>query len=164
MTGPSSSFPETAHELFTPDPLLAAPGPSPWLGRSIVILLILQLGLLWTHGSMLQRQPNDLQALRADVQDLADSMDQDQDPQDWDTTGAARPAACAPGCGPIARRGAGAGAASGPAADPDPGDRAAGQELDAARRSAQDAVAQARDTQQKLSIPKPSAGRKPARP
>jgi len=138
----------------TPDPAPGCSGPSPWLGRSIVILLILQLGLLWTHGSMLQRQHDDLQALRADVQDLADSMDQDQDPQDWDTTGAARPARMRPGL--RAHRPVGGlvqARHQAPAADPDPGDRAAGQELDAARRSAQDAVAQARDTQQKLSIP-----------
>jgi len=129
-------------------------GPSPWLGRSIVILLVLQLGLLWTHGSMLQRQHDDLQALREDVQDLADSLDQDQDQQDWDTTGAARPARTRPR--PGAHRSFGRlvrARQQVPAADPDSGDRAQTQELDAARRSAQDAVVQARDTQQKLSIP-----------
>jgi hypothetical protein len=119
-----------------------------------VILLVLQLGLLWTHGSMLQRQHDDLQALREDVQDLADSLDQDQDQQDWDTTGAARPARMRPGLrahrpfGGLVRA-----RHQAPAADPDSGDRAAAQELDASRRSAQEAVAQARDTQQKLSVP-----------
>jgi hypothetical protein len=54
-----------------------------WLSRSVVVLLALQVGLLWTHGSMLQRQHDDIQALREDVQAMAESLD-DQD--EWDSS------------------------------------------------------------------------------
>ena len=130
-----------------------APVVPKWLSRTVVTLLALQVGLLWTHGSLLQRQHDDLQALREDVQALAESLDQDQDPDDGDAAGArARPARAVPRHRGRVRRVAfqQAEAPRDPAADPS--DQTAAQELDAARRSGQEAVAQARDAQEKLSI------------
>jgi hypothetical protein len=127
---------------------------SKWSSRSVIALLTLQVGLLWIHGSLIQRQHDDIQALRGDVQALADSLDQDQD--DDDTTGAARPVRSPVGRHGRVRRVAFQQAPEPPRAaaePPDPGDSAAAQELEAAKRSAQEAVAKARDTQEKMSIP-----------
>ena len=54
-------------------------------GWVIPLLLSLQLGLLWVQGVQIHRQTQLLAGLRADVRDLTDSLDADQDssqPQD----------------------------------------------------------------------------------
>jgi hypothetical protein len=47
-----------------------------WLAPVIVVLLGMQLVLGWIHGSQLNRQHQDLLALREDVQNLTDAVDQ----------------------------------------------------------------------------------------
>jgi hypothetical protein len=132
------------------------PHPAPvlpkWLSRSVVILLALQVGLLWVHGSLLQRQHDDLMALREDVQALADSLDQNED--EWDSNG----------IGPNPARWAGhrghrtARAAylrteeAGKAPEGDQALTELKKDTDQVRQSERDAVAKARDTQEKLSI------------
>jgi ribosomal protein S21 len=131
---------------------MSEPHPAPvlpkWLSRSVVTLLALQVGLLWVHGSLLQRQHDDLMALREDVQALADSLDQGQD--EWDSNGIE----------PNPARWAGhrnhrtARAAYLRAEEPE-GDQALTElkkDMDQTRKSERDAVAKARDTQEKMSI------------
>jgi len=129
-----------------------APTPSRWPGRAVIILLAVQVGLLWTHGSLLQRQHDDILALREDVQALAESMDDSQDPDSWDTTG------IQPARHPARRHGGRTVRVAfqqkeQPARDPDAdsGDQAASKDLAGSKRSALDALAKARDTQEKLS-------------
>jgi len=124
---------------------MSDPQPPPsvpkWLSRSVVTLLALQVGLLWVQGSLLQRQHRDLQALREDVQALADSLDQDQDQDSWDDSGIeANPARW------TRHRGARVARVS-----DDEGDQAE-KDLAQSRQSAQEALAKARDTQEKMSI------------
>ena len=64
------------------EPQSPSTGPT-WLNRGVILLLALQVGLLWTHGSMLQRQHDDIQGLRDDVQSLAESLDQEDG---WDSS------------------------------------------------------------------------------
>jgi len=132
---------------------MSEPRPAPilpkWLSRSIVALLAVQVGLLWTHGSLLQRQHDDILALREDIQSLADSLDQDQD---WDSNEAdpsPHPARWARG-----RDGRPARAAFMRTADEegDPALKEAQKDLEAVKKSQQDAIAKARDTQEKMSI------------
>ncbi len=52
------------------------PKPQPsWLLVAIASLLLLQVGLLWMQGSMLERQHGSLMGLREDIQDLTESLD-----------------------------------------------------------------------------------------
>jgi len=115
-----------------------------WWAGAVLVLLTLQLGLLWLHGTMLQRQHAELAALREDVQALAESLDQDS--QDGGEEGAQ----------PIrdrARRGALVPVALRQPAPPEPEeDKALKKDLEATRQSERDAVAQAREVRQKLSI------------
>jgi len=46
-----------------------------WLPGTLVILLAAQVGLTWMHGSLLNRQHGELQALSQDIQELSDSLD-----------------------------------------------------------------------------------------
>jgi len=151
--------------MSEPTPTPSLPG---WLSRTLVVLLVVQVALLWTHGSMLQRQHDDLEALRGDVQALADSLDQDQD--GWDADGGdqdaspvrravPRPSRVRPGSVRAFRR---HGLRPGrpallrvqdPAKAPaDPEEQQPAKELDASRKSAQEAVAKARQVQGQLSI------------
>lgn len=45
----------------------------------VPLLLSVQIGLLWIQGAQLHRQNQQLSDLRADIQDLADSLDSGQD-------------------------------------------------------------------------------------
>lgn len=49
---------------------------NPWLGRIVVALLCAQLGMSWVQGRLLHRQHQDLQDLHAELQNLADSIEQ----------------------------------------------------------------------------------------
>jgi hypothetical protein len=137
---------------------MSEPHPAPiipkWLSRSVVTLLALQVGLLWVHGSLLQRQHDDLQALREDVQALADSLDQDQD--EWDSSGIEpNPARWAGHRGRPAARAAYLRAEESGKAPEGEGDQALTElqkDMDQTRKSERDAVAKARDTQEKMSI------------
>jgi leucyl aminopeptidase len=56
-----------------------------WL---VPLLLSIQIGLLWLQGAQLHQQNQQISQLRADIQDLADSLDTSQDdsaPQDEDS-------------------------------------------------------------------------------
>ncbi len=70
MTEPSR--PET---VPAPRPVALFPR---WLGAAIVILLSLQLALGYLQGALLHRQQEELRSLRADIQDLAEAIDQGQ--------------------------------------------------------------------------------------
>jgi hypothetical protein len=47
-----------------------------WLGLAIVVLLSLQLALGYVQGALLNRQKEELRALRSDLQDLAEAVEQ----------------------------------------------------------------------------------------
>jgi hypothetical protein len=47
-----------------------------WLAPAVVVMLGLQLVLTWLQGSLLQRQHEELRALREDVQILAEALEQ----------------------------------------------------------------------------------------
>ena len=133
---------------------MSDPKPAPvlpaWLSRAVVALLVVQVGLLWTHGSLLQRQHDDILALREDVQALADSLDQDQD---WDSNEAdpsPHPARWAEHHG--GRKARAVLVRTATEDEPDPALKEAKKDLDATRKSQQDAIAKARDTQEKMSI------------
>jgi FtsZ-binding cell division protein ZapB len=134
-----------------------------WLSVSIIVLLTAQVGLLWTHGSMLQRQHDDIQSLREDLQALADDLYQDQD--GWDSSqedptpqparqlnhqrshrqghrhGRALARARFLAQAPAPEQG-----------DQDEATQAARKDMDAARKSERDAVAKARTVQEQLSL------------
>ena len=115
-----------------------------WLAGAIVILLTLQLGLLWMQGTLLERQHGDLQGLRQDVQDLAESLDQFEGAFDQGANdGTVRPSRYRR---PPPRRAA----VRVLLQEPD-GDRQGRKDLEDARKSAQEAVAKARDVREKLS-------------
>ena len=134
------------------------PHPAPllpkWLSRSVLALLALQVGLLWVHGSLLQRQHDELMALREDVQALADSLDQDQD--EWDSNSIdPHPARWAGHRGHRTARAAYLRAEETGKAAEGEGDQALTElkkDMDQTRKSERDAVAKARDTQEKMSI------------
>jgi hypothetical protein len=116
---------------------------SPWLGGSVLTMLVLQMGLLWTQGSMLQRQHEDLVGLREDVQAMAEGLEQDQG-GDTEESGPS-PARL------HVRRHRVPVRAAWLQGEQDE-DQRARKELEASKQSSREAVAKAQDTQQKLSI------------
>lgn len=127
------------------------PHPLPkWLSRSIVVLLAVQVGLLWTHGSLLQRQHDDIQALRDDVQALADSLYDEQDQDGWDSSGDPKPHP-ARASSRIRRRAVRAAFRQAPD-EGDPALKDLKKDLDAVRQSEQEALAKARKAQEQLSV------------
>lgn len=52
------------------------------LGLAIVVLLTLQLALGYVQGALLHRQQEELRSLRADIQELAEAIDQGQGAMD----------------------------------------------------------------------------------
>ena len=142
--------------MSTPNP---APGIPKWLSRSIVTLLVVQVALLWTYGSLLQRQHDDIQSLREDVQALADSLYDEGDQDGLDSTDPRpHPAGWAGRSGPrpsrrALRRTVRAAFLQAQAADEgDPALRDAKKDLDAVRQSEQEALAKARKVQEQLSV------------
>jgi hypothetical protein len=136
--------------MSEPQPVPAFPK---WLSRSVVILLAVQVALLWTHGSLLQRQHDDIQSLREDVQALADSLDQDWDGDEADTQPHPARWARHPGHHPArAARVRMEESGKAPADEGDPALKELKKDLDTVRQSERDALAKARDTQEKLSI------------
>lgn len=119
------------------------------LSWSIPLLLVLQLGMLWIQGAQLHQQNRLLRALRGDIQDLADSLDQGQvpeaPPQDGRDSLPLRQPLPAPGrVQRVSLRTF--------QADPDTADQEARRDLEASRASARKAVQEAREDQSKLSI------------
>jgi hypothetical protein len=115
----------------------------PWVGSAILVLLAAQTALLWVQGSLLHRQHQDLVSLRDEIQYLSESLEQNGQ---WDEEG-------------------------GPAEYPSPArhrrirhprlqraariqeeDAGALKDVEASRRSAQEAVAKGREAREKLSI------------
>ena len=125
-----------------------------WLSRTVVVLLAVQVGLLWTHGSLLQRQHDDIQALREDVQALTDSLYDEEDQDGWDSNQAN------PNPHPARSKGRRGGQpvpvafmrATGEADEGDPALKEANKELDASLKSGKEAVVQARKVQEQLSL------------
>jgi hypothetical protein len=121
---------------------------SPWLGGSVLTLLVLQLGMLWLQGSMVQRQRQDIQGLREDVQAMSDSLDEDSQSGDSPADGRLSPARLRS----HRRRPARAVRAAYFQEQGDQQEADARKDLDKTMASAKEAVAKARDTQQKMSI------------
>ena len=133
----------------------AAPPTLPrWLAAAVIALLATQVGLLWLHGAMLERQHGELQGLRQDVQDLSENLEDfegnfDQGASDptvrpsrYRPRKHRRPAAVRVRIEEPegkARRGE------------DDTDQAVRKELDNQRQSEREAVAKAREVQSKLS-------------
>lgn len=120
-----------------------------WLGSVVVGLLVAQLGLAWVQGRLLHRQHQDIQGLREDIQSLVESLDQDT----ADTT--AEEGSLAPArTKHRARRGPRFARANYIAQEdsPDPAEQSAKKDLEESKQSAQKAVKDAREIQQKLSI------------
>ena len=114
---------------------------------SIPLLLALQLGMLWIQGAQLHRQNQLLRALRSDVQDLADSLDNgpDQaDPQDGSDVLPLHRLHTQPHLQRVALHTF--------QTDPDAASKEAEKELEASRDSARKAVKEAREDQSKLSF------------
>lgn len=117
------------------------------LSWSIPLLLALQLGMLWIQGAQLHRQNQLLRALRSDVQDLADSLDNgpDQaDPQDGSDVLPLHRLHTQPHLQRVALHTF--------QTDPDAASKEAEKELEASRDSARKAVKEAREDQSKLSF------------
>lgn len=112
-----------------------------WL---VPLLLSVQIGLLWIQGAQLHRQNQQLSDLRADIQDLADSLDSGQDDATLQDDSGAVPLRHRSHPRPRLQRVAVLGLQ-------DEKDSAA-EELRAAQASAQKAVKDARETQAKLSL------------
>jgi hypothetical protein len=117
-----------------------------WVVAGVLTLLALQVGLLWMQGSMLERQHGDFLALRQDVQDLSESLEQFEDNFDQGAPeGTLRPSSHRfrhrrPSVVRVRLQEEGADAAN------------ARKDLEATRKSAQEAVEKARDTRSKLSL------------
>jgi len=46
-----------------------------WVQSALVAVLAAQVGLLWLHGGLLNRQHGEMQGMRQDIQDLTEVMD-----------------------------------------------------------------------------------------
>lgn len=46
-----------------------------WIQSALVAVLAAQVGLLWLHGGLLNRQHREMQGMRQDIQDLAEALD-----------------------------------------------------------------------------------------
>ncbi|MBK9796025.1 MAG: hypothetical protein IPP58_05930 [Holophagaceae bacterium] len=109
----------------------------------IPTFLALQLGLLWIQGAQVHRQNQVLQALREDVQALAESIAAGQSSFPQEGEGSTVPLGRRPQAGTLQKV-----AVLGLEEDQDP----VAKELKAGRESAQKAVQEAREVKSKLSI------------
>ena len=50
-----------------------------WIQSALVLVLAAQVGLLWLHGGLLNRQHGEMQAMRQDIQDLTEALDNSSD-------------------------------------------------------------------------------------
>ncbi|HJV48025.1 MAG TPA: hypothetical protein VJ549_02000 [Geothrix sp.] len=109
----------------------------------IPTFLALQLGMLWIQGAQLHQQNQVLQALREDIQSLAESIENSQGEASSEDEGSAVPASTPKPAAPQKKV-----AVLGVEEDQEP----ANKDLQASRESAQKAVKEAREVQSKLSI------------
>ena len=117
--------------------------PPSWLGAALLTLMACQVGLLWMHGTMLERQHGELQGLRQDIQELAESLD-NMDPGDDPGAGTPRPSRRR-----VHRRPPAIARVRWQESEGEGGVR---KELSDQRKSEKDAVARARDVRDKMSI------------
>jgi len=116
-----------------------------WLLGAVVTLLLLQVGLLWMQGSMLERQHGTLMGLRQDMQDLTESLDNFQGNFDQGASdGTLRPSSrrVHPRRGLQRVR----------LQDQEGGDQGVRKEMADQRKSEREAIDKARETQSKLSL------------
>lgn len=146
------------------------PGRPGWISPTLVALLAAQVGLLWLCGGLLNRQNGEIMAMREDIQDLTEAVDNitsDQAPATED--GNFQPAASHLRARPappkhrhhaphFQRASFGSGPARANAVLQDTQEKPqdeqdqAAKDIKEANESAKKAVAEARDTQQKLSL------------
>lgn len=112
-----------------------------WLTPVILGLLAGQMALLWVQGGLLNRQHQDLVAIREEIQTLSETLEDTLVAPEEEGGMLPMAGRAVPGK-PRLRR------ASVVLEEPEP----AARELEASRESARKAVDQARDTQRKLSI------------
>lgn len=112
-----------------------------WMGPVVLGLLAGQMALLWVQGGMLNRQHQDLVAIREELQTLTETLEET-------LVAPEEEGGMLPMKGRAARGRLRFQRASVMSEEPEP----AARELEASRESARKAVDQARDTQQKLSI------------
>jgi hypothetical protein len=120
-----------------------------WLGPVVVALLVAQLGMGWVQGRLLHRQHQDILGLREDIQSLVESLDEDTSGATEEDSSLA-PARTVRRVRRAHRLVRVAHIAQEEPADP--AEQAAKKDLEASRQSAQRAVKDAREVQQKLSI------------
>lgn len=112
-----------------------------WLMPVMLGLLAGQMALLWVQGGLLNRQHQDLVAIREEIQTLTETLEET-------LVAPEEEGGMLPMAKRVQPRGSAVRRTSVMLEEPDP----AARELEAARESARKAVDQARDTQQKLSI------------
>lgn len=108
-----------------------------WLVPAVVVLFGAQVALLYLQGVQIHRQRSDIRALRQDVRDLTEAVDQAMYYEEGSFQ---------PGRHRASKRKAFQRVIL------EEGPEPAAKELEAARKSAEKAVEQARETQQKVSI------------
>ena len=123
-----------------------APRPQSWLGPVVVVLLAGQLGLIWVQGGLLHRQHQAIMGLRDDIQGLSESIEMGEGFVSESEEGGFVPAH---GRLPARRRVHFTRVAHISLQDEQA--EQATQDLEASKKSAEKAVKEAREVQQKLS-------------
>lgn len=138
--------------------------PTPWSHYAIILVLSALLALSWLHGRLLQKQGQEIRALKDEIQMLIEALEQgntlegEEDPGGTAPIGAARIPSTYPDPSPMrvpTRNARGLKLLSCSLQSPDPEKMQpdpAREELENARKSAQEAVAAARNVKGKLSI------------
>ncbi len=121
--------------------------PQSWLGPVVVALLAGQLGLIWVQGGLLHRQHQAIQGLREDIQSLSESIELGDGVVSEAEEGDFIPAQGRPSV----RRRARLTRVAHIALQDEETERAT-RDLEESRKSAEKAVKDARETQQKLSF------------
>lgn len=124
-----------------------APRPQSWLGPVVVALLAGQLGLIWVQGGLLHRQHQAIQGLREDIRGLAETIEMGDGIVSEAEEGDFIPAR---GRQSVRRRARLTRVVH--IALQDEETERATRDLEEARKSAEKAVQEARETQQKLSF------------
>ena len=123
-----------------------APRSQSWLGPVVVALLAAQLGLIWVQGGLLHRQHQAIQGLRGDIQSLSESIELGEGVVSESEEGGFVPAH-----GSLSvRRRARLTRATHISLQDEQAEQTA-RDLEASRKSAEKAVKEAQEVQQKLS-------------
>jgi len=131
-----------------------------WLAPVVVAMMAAQLGLLWIQGGLLHRQHQEIRDLREDIQFLSESLDTAASPDLGEESQGISPSRNLRShrrgrFQPVRYLQEASEPKPSSEAKPDgssPEDSSARKDLDAAKASAQKAVADAREVQSKLSI------------